>query len=127
MRKFKFLPHLLENEPPEALPTDGEPEGRGMDPRLPIIGAAIFAAVVAAGGWSLSGNSVGPSSDVSAVQLTADSTAVPTASRVADVAAATPTPSSVVPVRGREREREDSRGPGAGQTPVPGSRERDDD
>lgn len=137
MRKFKFLPHLFENESTETLPTDGEPEGSGMDPRLPIISAAIFAAVVAAGGWSLNSSAAAPTADASAIQLTADSTVAPhqatpvaptIGTRVGEASGANPSPSSVVPspVPQREREHEDSRGPGVSRTPVPGGRGRDD-
>jgi hypothetical protein len=138
MRKFKFLPHLVENESPEALLPDEEPEGRRMDARLPVIGAAIFAAVVAAGGWNLNGSAAAPTADASAIQLTANSTVAPhqaasttpiapTGTRVGEASVASPSPSSLVPSPIPQREREGSRGPGASRTPVPGGREREDD
>jgi len=138
MRKFKFSSHPAESEPLDTLTTDVEPEGGQMDPRLPLIGAAIFAAVVAAGGWNFKGGSAPPMTDTANVQLTANSTVVPpqagtmsgvpTSTPAVSASGETPSPSFAVPspVPQRNREREESNH-GAVGTPETHTRERDDD
>lgn len=133
MRKVKFWPHPVANKPAETLAADVEPDGEGMDLRLPLIGAALFAAVVAAGGWNFHGGSAALVTDPSPLGLTATSTAVTSQAGTARTptaraATGTPSPSFAIPspVPGRERERDDS-GRGAIGTPGTQPRERDDD
>lgn len=127
MRKVTFSPHLAEKAAAQASPDDDESEEKRMDPRLPLVGAAIFAAVVAAGGWNFNSGPAVPVADPSGAPLAAISAVTPTPT-VASPTASTPTPSlgtttasPSVPPPGRARE--DSRSAPLGGTPGPRGRD----
>ena len=93
-----------------------------MDPRLAVIGAGVFAAIVAVGGWSVRGGASTPSPDPS--PLSTVSAPAITGQSPADA----PTPTiGIPPVRNREREHDGFRDGGVNGTPGPRPREHDDD
>ncbi len=94
-----------------------------MDLRLAVAAAAIFAAVVAAGGWNFRGGSSGFATTTAHGQLVASAASVqPTA--LAN-GAQSPAPALPTPARQRNRDREDSRD--AGPAANPGDREHEQD